>query len=170
MSLPYTEDEFISESECQRLIDYALANKGSTRSLNHIYEPFEGEWIDHGAMYWGNSVDPVTPEEDDPVVLAVNAKVQTFQECTLEYAGIVRWPVDTWMKPHVDSNTGHKQNVLAAMLYLNDGFTGGNLIFKDIFVEPKPGRLFIFKNSENLHYVNKVEGSERFVLSFWYHI
>ena len=56
------------------------------------------------------------------------------------------------------------------MLYLNDGFTGGDLIFQDTVVEPKPGKLFVFKNAENLHYVNKVEGKERFVLSFWYHI
>ena len=26
------------------------------------------------------------------------------------------------------------------------------------------------KNAENLHYVNRVEGSERFAFSFWYHI
>ena len=94
---------------------------------------------------------------------------KTFEdEIVLDYVGVVRWPVGTFMKPHVDTNTGHKENILAAMLYLNEGFEGGNLIFEDLVVEPEAGKLIIFSNTKDLHYVNKVEGSERFVLSFWY--
>ena len=169
MSLPYTEEDFISASECQRLIDYANANKKADVSRNDTYST-EVEWKDHGAIYFGNNVDSVAPASDDPVVTAVNNKCKTFVDCELDYAGIVRWPDGTFMKPHVDDNNIHKANIIAAMLYLNDGFTGGNLIFQDRVVEPRPGKLFIFKNAENLHYVNKVEGSERFALSFWYHI
>ena len=158
MSLPYIETDFISSSECQRLIDFAIANK-SPDVVNHDEEySTDVEWIDHGATYYGNNVDPVTVESDDSVVV----------NCELTYVGVVRWPVGTFMKPHVDTNTGHKENILAAMLYLNEGFGGGNLIFEDLVVEPKPGKLIIFSNTEDLHYVNKVEGLERFALSFWY--
>ena len=158
MSLPYIETDFISSSECQRLIDFAIANK-SPDVVNHDEEySTDVEWIDHGATYYGNNVDPVTVESDDSVVV----------DCELTYVGVVRWPVGTFMKPHVDTNTGHKENILAAMLYLNEGFGGGNLIFEDLVVEPKPGKLIIFSNTEDLHYVNKVEGLERFALSFWY--
>ena len=73
----------------------------------------------------------------------------------------------TFMKPHFDTNTGHKENVLAAMLYLNNDFDGGNLIFKDKS-ETRVGKLIIFSNTEDLHYVNRVDKSERYVLSFWY--
>ena len=169
MSLPYTEEDFISASECQRLIDYANANKKADVRRNDTYST-EVEWKDHGAIYFGNNVDSVAPASDDPVVTAVNNKCKTFVDCELDYAGIVRWPVGTFMKPHVDNNNIHKANIIAAMLYLNDGFTGGDLIFQDRVVEPKPGKLFVFKNAENLHYVNRVEGSERFALSFWYPI
>jgi hypothetical protein len=168
MSLPYIETDFISSSECQRLVDFAIANK-SPNVVNHDEEySTDVEWIDHGATYYGNNVDPVTVESDDTVVVKVTDKCKTFADCELTYVGVVRWPVGTFMKPHVDTNTGHKENILAAMLYLNDGFEGGNLIFQDLVVEPEPGKLIIFSNTEDLHYVNRVEGSERFALSFWY--
>jgi len=35
-------------------------------------------------------------------------------------------------------------------------------------VKPEPGKLIIFENAKKLHYVDMVEGSERFALSFWY--
>ena len=47
MSLPYTEEDFISASECQRLIDYANANKKADVSRNDTYST-EVEWKDHG--------------------------------------------------------------------------------------------------------------------------
>ena len=129
------------------------------------------DWKNYGAVYYGGDVNTTVPSLDHEVVTRVNSICKNFDsDANLDYVGVVRWPVGTFMKPHVDSNTGHKQNIIAAMLYLNDGFTGGDLIFQDRVVEPKPGKLFVFKNAENLHYVNKVEGSERFALSFWYHI
>ena len=83
--------------------------------------------------------------------------------------GIVRWPTGTFMKPHFDSNNVHTPNKVAAMLYLNNDFEGGNLIFEDRVVKPEPGKLIIFENTKNLHYVDKVEDSERYALSFWYY-
>ena len=51
---------------------------------------------------------------------------------------------------------------------LNDDFEGGSTMFEDIEVKPESGKLVIFSNSQHLHYVSKVDRSERFVLSFWY--
>ena len=133
MSLPYIEENFISSDECQRLIDFADANKKENVSRDDVYST-EIEWIDHGATYYGNNVDPVTAESDDDAVIKVTEKCKTFADCELIYAGVVRWPVGTFMKPHFDTNTGHKENVLAAMLYLNNDFDGGNLIFKDLTI------------------------------------
>ena len=72
------------------------------------------------------------------------------------------------MKPHIDENNIHEPDVFAAMLYLNDNFTGGSTMFEDIEIKPKPGKLIIFSNNKHLHYVSEVGGAERFVLSFWY--
>ena len=167
MSFPYIEENFISLSECQRLIDYATLNKSENVSRDDVYST-DIEWIDHGATYYGNNVDPITPEDNDEVVTKVTEKCKSLVDCQLGYVGIVRWPTGTFMKPHVDDNNVHKPDVFAAMLYLNDDFEGGSTVFEDIEVKPESGKLVIFSNSQHLHYVSKVDKSERFVLSFWY--
>ena len=44
--------------------------------------------------------------------------------------------VGTFMKPHFDNNNVHTPNKVAAMLFLNNDFEGGNLIFQDVKVKP----------------------------------
>ena len=107
-------------------------------------------------------------EDNDEVVTKVTEKCKSLVDCQLGYVGIVRWPIGTFMKPHFDSNNVHTPNKVAAMLYLNNNFSGGRTCFEDFEVKPEPGKLIIFSNSQYLHYVSKVEGDERFVLSFWY--
>ena len=48
MSFPYIEENFISLSECQRLIDFADENKSSNVSRDDT-DSTDVEWIDHGA-------------------------------------------------------------------------------------------------------------------------
>ena len=62
----------------------------------------------------------------------------------------------------------YSQRKFVLQLYLNDDFEGGSTMFEDIEVKPESGKLVIFSNSQHLHYVSKVDKSERFVLSFWY--
>ena len=47
MSFPYIEENFISLSECQRLIDYATLNKSENVSRDDVYS-IDIEWTDHG--------------------------------------------------------------------------------------------------------------------------
>mgnify|MGYP003312979447 FL=1 len=65
-------------------------------------------------------------------------------------------------------NNKHNPDIFAAMLYLNDDYTGGHTCFEHMEVKPEKGKLIVFSNAEYLHYVSQVEKSERFVLSFWY--
>ena len=168
MSLPYIEENFISSDECQRLIDFADANKKENVSRDDVYST-DIEWIDHGATYYGNNVDPVTAESDDDAVIKVTEKCKTFAECELIYAGVVRWPVGTFMNPHYDNSKKNDiYDIFAAMLYLNDDFNGGHTGFENFELVPKQGQLCVFSNSQYKHHVTKVEDAERFVLSFWY--
>ena len=129
------------------------------------------EWKDHTAVYLGGDVDPTIPSLDDEVITRVNSICKSFDStANLDYVGVIRWPgSSTFMKPHVDDNNVHNPDIFAAMLYLNNNFSGGYTCFEDFEVKPEvPGKLIIFSNSQYLHYVSKVEGDERFVLSFWY--
>ena len=193
--LVYIEENFLDVSLCQPFINLAKKNKeeipygdesrgGDTflTSVTHSnpYESLPNEPNipesdgSYGAIYFGGNVDPTTIEIDEnnlfaEVINKVTKICQTFDKnIILDYVGVVRWPPGTFMKPHFDKNDIHGQDVLAAMLYLNDNFGGGCTCFEDFEVKPQSGKLIIFSNSLYLHHVSKVENSERFVLSFWY--
>ena len=171
--LIYIEDDFLDPSSCQSFIDLSKANKKEMPYGN----PTRGgdtylttvEWKDHTAVYLGGDVDSTVPLLDSEVVMRVNSLCKTFDETAkLDYVGVVRWPVGTFMKPHLDDNNKHNPDIFAAMLYLNDDYSGGHTCFEHLEVKPEVGKLIIFSNAHYLHYVSKVEESERFVLSFWY--
>ena len=171
--LIYIEEDFLDPSLCQSFIDISKANqkempygtpdRGGDTYLTTV------EWENHGATYYGGDVDPIEIKTTDGVVNTVNSLCKTFDSSSnLDYVGVVRWPVGTFMKPHTDNNNNHPKDVFAAMLYLNDDFDGGHTVFEHLEVKPEVGKLMVFSNSYYLHYVSKVEGAERFVLSFWY--
>ena len=183
--LLYIEEEFLNPILCKPFIDLhikekdtfleAVTHSNSNESLTKtpdIPEP-DGDG-NYGAVYLGGDIDPITIEVNDDqlfktVVHGVTNLCKSFDpDVALDYVGVVRWPIGTFMKPHFDKNDVHGEDVFAAMLYLNDDFEGGSTMFEDIEVKPERGKLVIFSNSQHLHYVNKVDKSERFVLSFWY--
>ena len=151
--LIYVEENFISPDECQRFIDLSLANKG--KEMPYGDETRGGdtylttvEWKDHTAVYLGGDVDPTIPSLDDEVVTRVNSICKSFDStANLDYVGVIRWPVGTFMKPHFDDNNVHNPDIFAAMLYLNNNFSGGRTCFEDFEVKPEPGKLIIFSNS-----------------------
>ena len=172
--LIYIEENFISLDECQKFIDLSKSNKKEIsyvmgqQSVEHPYITHL-EWKNHGASYYNGDVDTTVPSLDEEVVTRVNSICKNFDSnANLDYVGVVRWPIGTFMKPHVDDNDVHKPDMFAAMLYLNSNFSGGHTCFENFEVKPEPGKLIIFSNSHYLHYVSKVESAERFVLSFWY--
>ena len=181
--LIYIQDNFLDPSLCKPFIDLFSVKK-EDRSLDAVTHSDPNETLtympefkfdkNYGAKYLGGNVDPITLNMTDDelfsnVINSVTDLCKTFEsEIVLDYVGVVRWPIGTYMKPHVDDNNVHKPDIFAAMLYLNDDFEGGSTMFEDIEVKPESGKLVIFSNSQHLHYVSKVDKSERFVLSFWY--
>ena len=172
-NLIYIEENYITPEECeefiklskdnQKPIPYGDPTRGGDTYLTNV------EWKNHGASYHGGDIDVVVPSLENKVVTSVNKLCESFDnEINLDYVGVVRWPVGTFMKPHVDDNNIHNPDVFAAMLYLNDDFQGGHTLFEQYDIKPEVGKLIVFSNSQLLHYVSKVEDSERFVLSFWY--
>lgn len=58
------------------------------------------------------------------------------------------------------------EDAVIYLLYLNDGFEGGALVFDDLDIEfnPTAGKLFIFY-SKYKHHVTMLKGKERYTLS-----
>ena len=159
--LLYVEENFISLSECQELIDLSKANKeeipygNETRGGDTFLTTLDGIYFDEGKNSVVERVTNLCKTFDDRVVI--------------DYAGVVRWPVGTFMKPHIDPHRPNQEpDLFAAVLYLNDYFTGGYTGFEEYEVKPETGKLLLFSNSVYKHHVTEVEGVERFALSIWY--
>ena len=59
--------------------------------------------------------------------------------------GVVRWPVGTFMRPHIDPYRANQEpDLFAAVLYLNDDFVGGHTAFEEYEVKPETGKLHCF--------------------------
>jgi hypothetical protein len=62
---------------------------------------------------------------------------------------------------------------ISAVLYLNDGFVGGELVFAwtGLRVAPAPGRVAIYGGGiEHAHYVDSLVGGDRWACPMWFSI
>ena len=193
--LIYIQEKFLDPSLCVPFIElakrnseempYGDENRGGDTFLTTVSHGKPKESLsqamkvpepdgNYGAIYLGGNVDQTTIEGDDDelfktVVHGVTDLCKIFDpDIVLDYVGVVRWPVGTFMKPHFDKNDVHGPDVFAAMLYLNDDFEGGSTVFEHMDIQPEAGKLIVFSNSQYLHHVSKVDKNERYVLSFWY--
>jgi len=65
------------------------------------------------------------------------------------------------------------QRDCTGLAYLNDDFTGGELVFpdRDVVIIPKPGLLVGFPgNHELVHAVSKVRSGKRYCLPTWFSV
>ena len=68
------------------------------------------------------------------------------------------------MDPHKD----YKGDVFAALIYLNDDYSGGETCFENTKVIPETGKLVIFSNNDLIHSVNMVKENARYTLALWF--
>eukprot|EP01038_Epipyxis_sp_PR26KG_P008406 gene8406-11365_t len=79
----------------------------------------------------------------------------------------------SYWSAHCDKANNNEYD-LSVLLYLNNEFSCGNLVFmdengEDFVIEPKRGRLVIFNSCiENIHRVQAVTEGNRFLLSVWF--
>jgi hypothetical protein len=88
-----------------------------------------------------------------------------------------KWPVGAFARWHSDNSdlegnpSAWSDNKFASILYLNDDYEGGELIFRDFDLEVKlpQGSLIVFPGGiENIHRVEEIrEGNRITVVGFW---
>jgi len=129
--------------------------------------------------------DDLVPKIEDLFKNIVSHIVNPFYDVKLrdsEFPQCLRYGVGGHYSPHIDgrslwlSPTGDKiwrkstDRDLTFVLYLNDDFEGGELIFPDLHIQvkPKPGLLVAFPSDQNyVHGVNPVKSGERFSIVTW---
>jgi hypothetical protein len=88
----------------------------------------------------------------------INLKIQWWQ--------IVKCPIGSTFNKHKD--TADKKTVASFIIFLNDNFIGGHLIFKDgIVVYPKKGRAVFFDGPNLEHEVNQNLNGDRYIIAGW---
>ena len=96
--------------------------------------------------------------------LLENKYKRIFNYKKLDNLEIVKWPINSFAKEHIDG-----VDKMGFFIYLNDDYEGGENELVDIHkVKPKKGRMSLFNNGKILHKVNKVTKGNRYMLSGWY--
>jgi hypothetical protein len=78
------------------------------------------------------------------------------------------------MGPHVDSSdpTNIKHPIISGVIYLNDDYLGGDIVFpnQNVTIKPKAGSLLLFPSSEPyVHHPHKIDGGVKYIVPlFWY--
>jgi Rps23 Pro-64 3,4-dihydroxylase Tpa1-like proline 4-hydroxylase len=109
--------------------------------------------------------------------IAVMEKFTPGRPIYSDSAQIVRWSAGAELPPHADNiepdgrpnATPHRSH--SSVLYLNDGFVGGEIYFPglQVRVRPEPGLLIAFTaGTEHVHGVLPILSGERFTLAGWF--
>jgi hypothetical protein len=150
-------NNFISEEDAQSLI-----------KLSDIIAPQDspGQWSE--MIFAGPEVSSILDKYKEKVVALINQRfVANSKFCGGSY--LVKWGSGKSMDLHVD-DLGSGENHLSAVLYLNDDYAGGSIIFPthNLYIKPKRFELIIFPGNLNYaHEVTEVISGTRFTVPFW---
>jgi predicted 2-oxoglutarate/Fe(II)-dependent dioxygenase YbiX len=156
--------DFVPRGELALLITGCLSRATYPSKLNPekhpaVFETVETIFDETGATanFLFPGLGPLVPET---VVLSR----LTIGEKHAAHADNCRLMEGKWMPNHTP------QRVVSAMLYLNDGFEGGELVFESgAVIKPKPGLLVVFPSDQHhVHSVNRVTKGGRFNMSMWF--
>lgn len=153
-------DDFMSAKECEKLISFCEESDLFKRSVIMASEADQK----HSAHRTSSSA-MMEMDQSIPVIEDLKEKIAAFLEIKtdkIEKLQCVRYFESEGFKPHFDSYV--KKRKLTCLLYLNEGFVGGETYFPevDFGAVPKKGRLLIFQNldeNDNLISQSFHEGS-----------
>lgn len=137
-------DSFMSEKECKNLISYCEESDLFKRSVimaSEADQKHSAHRTSSSAMMEVNQSAPIITNLKEKI-----AKLLDIKTNKIEKLQCVRYYKSEGFKPHFDSYV--KKRKFTCLLYLNDGFVGGETYFPEIDfgITPKMGRLLIFQN------------------------
>jgi hypothetical protein len=135
-------DNFISEKECEKIIAFCEDENLFQRSRIGIDS---GRVSDNRT----SSSAFIEKHESSLIISGLKEKIAVFLGCNIhkiESLQVVRYYKSEGYKPHFDAFIIKRK--LTCLLYLNEGFLGGETYFPEVGfgVSPKTGRLLIFQN------------------------
>lgn len=148
------------------------------------------EWISDGEInysfgYKKNIKVDMSSESDQELALINKIIVDAISKASNHYAEInginigtlhqiyaSKYPDGRAIGPHVDSYKGDSHRILSAVLYLNDDYEGGELLFpnQNVKIKPEPGSVAVFPSVEPYYHqsLEIISGMKYAVPGFWY--
>jgi hypothetical protein len=184
-------ENFLTEDERARLIDFAMNNKVWDQTESHVDEDglvlYDANiWKDRVCTYHSlMKSDPSILELINSMIARLKIEVDKFFNVDAKETGpaIVRWPIGARQEPHADKefHTGIEKGRpndfpwydLAGLFYFNDDYEGGELYFPQHGIEfkPKAGAAYFFPGDMNYtHGVRPVTSGNRFTSPFFWTI
>ena len=184
------QDNFITREECQLLIHLL-------ESFGTVGDGYGGDPHPHtkSEVFGGYSFNGFqskdkqeSPEHKQALAIMMKARKLLKSHFGLPFLWldfghlVFREPVATpsqeeseeFSHPWHYDNQSLKHRTHTAILYLNEGFSGGLTRFKETDfgpfreVQPQPGRLVAFDVARNAHGVSKLNTGKRYVLNMWF--
>ena len=149
-----TLDGFLTDEECLYIIAYADSKAKFDRSRVQ-----DGDKIKRVISPNRTSYSAYLQEREDAVFDGIFDKVSRYLNTpkeNIENLQCVRYGPGEEFKPHYDSNSDNGR-LYTVLVYLNDGFAGGETYFPfiNLKITPKKGTALIFKDlEENLELIS----------------
>jgi hypothetical protein len=142
-------DNVLSESECNNVLTH--------------YEPTH-EW---------SGTYPMNVDKSNNRIMKYMNRIReqvskhVSYNLEIDWCEIVKWPVDTFKRPHFD--TASDKTIFTSITYLNQSYIGGNTyIVDDMVFHPKTGRTICFDGQFYEHGVVRVDKDTRYTIAIWY--
>lgn len=152
MNKVFVEEEFLSDTECNYLINY--------------YQSIETKRTHADTKLVQLSDDYCTNEYVKYLLSKLSYFAQTAfnnRDLYINFSHLVEWK-DNSMPPHRD----FQYHPCTSIVYLNQDYDGGETFIGDVPIIPKIGKIVCFNGDEIYHGVNKVSNGTRFTLTTWY--
>jgi prolyl 4-hydroxylase len=140
---------FFSPTECAHVAGVT----GALLAPARVIDPTTGQWRAHPVRTSDDAA--IGPAQEDLVIRALNLRIAAASATRVEQGEaltVLRYRPGQQFRPHLDTIAGAASQRRATMLvYLNEGFGGGETHFPDanVTITPRGGDAILFENLQN---------------------
>ena len=146
-------DDFLSEDECDFLIDY--------------YKKYPDKETYMGTLLLWMKDTSLFDLRKSWIRNRYLSRIKKEFPLKLNDDQIVFWPPNSSKDMHKDGSI-HKNNDWTSVCYLNDNYEGGYTLIEDDEFKPKKGRLVVFPSKKMSHGVSLVKRIPRYTYIAWW--